>query len=147
MTPAPTVRVDASTPAFVPVVVRIEFTLENIRDGFHFVGCDPGDQRFPHAYTTHSPLPGSSSAIFPCIDDVHEKCTWDLEITVPRTIGDIRRTTKSVCVGGDIVMSGIGEADSGEIGEYNDLDLVVVCSGDMQDEVSFSCSLQVNRRC
>ena len=142
MTPAPTIRIDASTPAFVPVIVRIEFTLGNIRDGFHFVGCDPEDQRFPHAYTTHSPLPGSSSAIFPCIDDVHEKCTWDLEITVPRTIGDIRRAAKGGGGGRDTIMTGISEADSGEIDEYSDLDLVVVCSGDLQDEVSFGCSLQ-----
>jgi len=141
MTPVPTTRIDASTPAFVPIVVRIEFTLENIRDGFHFVGCEPEDQRFPHAYTTHSPLPGSSSAIFPCIDDVHVKCTWDLEITVPRTIGDIRRAAKGWSEGGDTAMTNIGEA-AGEIDEYSDLDLVVICSGDLQDEVSVRCSPQ-----
>lgn len=136
MTPAPTARLDASAPAFVPIIVRIEFEVENIRDGFHFVGCDPEDQRFPHAYTTHSPVPGSTCAIFPCIDDVHERCTWDLEITVPRTLGDLRRAAKVDGDNSDIVMTDAAEFGSEEMDEFSDLDLVVVCSGDLQDEVS-----------
>lgn len=134
MTPAPTARLDASTPAFVPLVLRIEFTVENIRDGIHFVGCDPEDQRFPHVYTTLSPLSGSACAIFPCIDDVHERCTWDLEITVPRTLGDIRRAARGERQGG-INGDPISEPGLDELDEFSDLDLVVVCSGDLQDEV------------
>ncbi|KAF8469681.1 hypothetical protein BDZ91DRAFT_808721 [Kalaharituber pfeilii] len=136
MTPALTSRLDASQSAYTPLLVRIEFVVENIRDGFHFVGCDPDDLRFPHAYTTHSPLPGSACALFPCIDDVHERCTWEIEITIPRTLGDIRRAARSDNDSGVNSPNGTANADQelDDIDEFSDLDMVLVCSGDLVDE-------------
>ena len=102
------------------------------------MGCDPEDQRFPHVYTTLSPISGSACAIFPCIDDVHERCTWDLEITVPRTLGDIRRAARGERQGerqGEANGGPISDLGLDELDEFSDLDLVVVCSGDLQDEV------------
>ena len=129
MTPALTARVDSAQPAFSSIFVRIEFTVDDLRDGFHFVGCVGEDKRYPHAYTTKSPVPGAACTLFPCIDDMHEKCTWELAITVPRTLGDIQRAARA--------FNGLPyeEEQVGEEDEDSEKDMVVVCTGDMIDEV------------
>ncbi|EWC45249.1 hypothetical protein DRE_05976 [Drechslerella stenobrocha 248] len=76
-------------PIYAALHVRIDFTIQNIRDGLHFVGSDD-DPRYPHAFTTNNFLPGSASCLFPCIDDLWERPPiWDIEITCPKTLGDI----------------------------------------------------------
>jgi len=121
---------------YMPLLLRIEYVLDNFRDGFTFVGCDSGDMRYPHAFTTNSPSPGAACCLFPTLDGIHERWTWELELTVPRTIGDIHKhpTTKR--------MNGTSNSISGMDGtsitdEDDDLDMVVVCSGDFVDEVKF----------
>lgn len=136
MTPALTARIDTAQNAFATLTVRIEFIVENIRDGFHFVGCDPDDRRFPHAYTTSSSLHGFSCALFPCIDDIHERCGWDMEITVPRTLGDICRAAR----GGNGV-DDVHMIDT-DLDEFSYLELVVVASGDLTNEVEVGSLLK-----
>ena len=130
-------RPDNSTP-YVPFQLRIEFILDNIRDGFMFVGCEAGDMRYPHAYTTNSPLPGAACCLFPTLDGIHERWTWDLEITIPKTIGDIGRTAPR-SQDNDATMSngvnGTYEGSDDGADEDEDLDLTVVCSADYVDEV------------
>ncbi|KAK6505371.1 hypothetical protein TWF481_007277 [Arthrobotrys musiformis] len=76
-------------PVYATLLVRIDYTIPTIRDGLHFVGSDD-DPRYPHAFTTNSFLPGSAACLFPCIDDLWERPpVWDIEITCPRTLGDI----------------------------------------------------------
>lgn len=120
---------------FVPFVLRIEFVVDSFRDGFKFVGCEPGDQRYPHAYTTSSPLPGGACCLFPTVDGIHERWTWDLEITVPRTIGDMDQTQSKD--DDDTTMANeIPEKEDQEIeDEDDDLDFLVVCSAEQKDEV------------
>lgn len=118
--------------------MSIDFTIDDIRDGFHFVGCDPDDPRYPHAYTTNSPIPGSACCLFPCIDDIHERYTWDIEVTVPRTLGDIRRVIpESALTNGAYGVNGVHRDDLplDDDDEANDMDMIVVCSGDFTDEV------------
>ncbi|KAL7273994.1 Transcription initiation factor TFIID subunit 2 [Rhizina undulata] len=145
-TPALTARPDNLCTPFMPLTVRIEFVIENVRDGFTFVGCDSGDMRYPHAYTTNSPLPGASCCLFPTLDGVHERWTWDIEVTVPKTLGDIKKfgSAKSHINGNGVVANGVngvngnsahhdGSEDT-DMEEDSDLDMVVVCSGDFADE-------------
>lgn len=134
---------------FSPLKVRIEYVIEHVRDGFTFVGCDAGDQRYPHAYTTHTPLPGSACCLFPTLDGIHERWTWEIEVTVPKTIGDIEKTSSqspSPQVNGNgPVANGINGVNGthespDEMGaedvadEDGDLDMTVVCSGNYKDE-------------
>lgn len=138
---------------FSPLKVRIEYVIEHVRDGFTFVGCDAGDQRYPHAYTTHTPLPGSACCLFPTLDGIHERWTWEIEVTVPKTIGDIEKTSSqspSPQVNGNgPVANGINGVNGthespDEMGaedvadEDGDLDMTVVCSGNYKDEVCWN---------
>jgi transcription initiation factor TFIID subunit 2 len=132
-----TARPDNMYTPFVPLLLRIEYHLDNLRDGFTFVGCEPGDMRYPHAYTTNTPSPGAACCIFPTLDGIHERWTWELEITVPRTIGDIERAASSN-QDDNTLYSDINAAHEGldaEMAEDRDLDMMVVCSGDFIDEV------------
>ncbi|KAI5798933.1 hypothetical protein EDC01DRAFT_743499 [Geopyxis carbonaria] len=147
-TPGPmlTARPDNMYTPYAPLMLRIEYEIKNIRDGFTFVGCESGDMRYPHAYTTNSPLPGAACCLFPTLDGIHERWTWDIEITVPRTIGDIFKTPESEKLKGkmnngingthddpeDTPMTSRAEDDGGE-GD-DDLDFMVVCSADPLDE-------------
>ena len=36
---------------FTPIIVLIDFTIDNIREGLHFVGWSQDDLRFPHVYS------------------------------------------------------------------------------------------------
>ncbi|EGR47272.1 uncharacterized protein TRIREDRAFT_108950 [Trichoderma reesei QM6a] len=68
--------------------ITIPFVTKNPRDGLHFVGVDPLDNRFTHMYTRHSIQPGTACCIFPCVDDHGARCDWRISIKYPRTLGD-----------------------------------------------------------
>lgn len=154
---SPDVATGAMTPAlaradtlvslsFSPLKVRIEYIIEHVRDGFTFVGCDAGDMRYPHAYTTHSPLPGAACCLFPTLDGIHERWTWEIEVTIPRTIGDIEKASSpppqengnGVATNGVNGVNGTHESledEDMQMDEDSDLDITVVCSGNYKDEV------------
>ncbi|KAL8653766.1 MAG: hypothetical protein Q9210_001902 [Variospora velana] len=130
---------------YTPVTVTIEFATPQIRDGMHFVGWEEDDLRYPHAYTkSFSPL-GGACCLFPCVDNSAARCTWEISITSPKTIGDaFNRPQPSVIngVGGltngmhketvkvtaDLFQSSISAEDGA-------LELAVICTGDLTDEV------------
>ncbi|KAM0485170.1 hypothetical protein ACHAPX_001151 [Trichoderma viride] len=68
--------------------ITVPFTNKSPRDGLHFVGVDPLDNRFTHMYTRHSIQPGTACCIFPCVDDHGARCDWRISIKYPRTLGD-----------------------------------------------------------
>ncbi|PHH86169.1 hypothetical protein CDD83_10633 [Cordyceps sp. RAO-2017] len=68
--------------------ITVPFANRSPRDGLHFVGVDPADNRFPHMYTRHSIQPGTASCIFPCVDDHGARCDWRISVKYPRTLGD-----------------------------------------------------------
>ena len=124
---------------FTSIIVSVDFTIENIRDGMQFVGCSPGDLQYPHAYTQNS-MPGSASCLFPCLDAIDSRPTWEVSIKCPRTIGDAFRksnATNAAVINGITGQALIEEAlgFSSFSDEEQALDLVVICSGDMTDEV------------
>ncbi|KAF2217427.1 hypothetical protein CERZMDRAFT_108167 [Cercospora zeae-maydis SCOH1-5] len=82
-------------PQFAPIKLTIEFELDSDRDGIRWIGCDPGDQRYPYLYTKLDPWPGNTSSIFPCVDDATSKCTWEIAIRCPRTLGDAYRKLRA----------------------------------------------------
>ncbi|KAI9806920.1 MAG: hypothetical protein M1833_002578 [Piccolia ochrophora] len=132
---------------FKPITVFVEFSVGNIRDGLQFVGCDDGDPRYTHAYTKNSMFPGSACCLFPCLDDASSRCTWEISIKCPRTLGDVARalhevSTSSRVNGADghhgsmVEQDGInGDGVSQLSQEDSALDMSVVCSGDLTDEI------------
>ena len=129
---------------FQPLIVSISFSVRKFRDALHFVGLGQGDQRFPHVYTRHSVDPGTASCIFPCIDDPAMRCTWELVIKCSRTLGDaLKKRLKSPHHVKKPQANGILNGIDGLLfpgdSEINDddklLEMMVVCSGEMLNEV------------
>jgi transcription initiation factor TFIID subunit 2 len=153
-------------PRFQPMTISIPFTIKRFRDGLHFVGCTEADQRYPHVYTKHSMDPGTASCTFPCVDDPAMRCTWDINITCSRTLGDALKRRPAVkhhhkglhhLLAKKGLANGVVHtappAEDNEIplsDEEKLLEMTVVCSGDLETEttdledsskktVSFSC--------
>ncbi|KAI9769282.1 MAG: hypothetical protein M1835_006729 [Candelina submexicana] len=140
---------------FTPVTLTVEYTIDTIRDGLHFVGWEEGDRRYLHAYSRNSLFPGAACCLFPCVDDLSSRCTWELSIKCPRTLGDAIKRTRSrkpvsqvngvngVLTNG--LVNGVnGDHDesmekddqlSGYSQEDQALDMAVICSGDLTDEI------------
>ena len=133
------------TARFTPITLAIEYEIQNIRDGMHFVGFEEGDLRYPHAYTLNTSYSGAVCSLFPCLDDLTSRCTWEISIRCPKTIGDALRHPSSHPNGIGNGYSGSRDGDADEISEsFSDedkgLEIVVICSGDMTDEVSQATS-------
>ena len=131
---------------FTSILVSVDFTIENIRDGMQFVGCSPGDLQYPHAYTQNS-LPDSASCLFPCLNAIDSRPTWEISIKCPRTIGDAFRKSNGTntavsngILGHTLIEQALGLSSFSD--EEQALDLVVICSGDMTDEVGRILSLR-----
>ena len=131
------------TTRFTPIIISVDFSIDEIRDGVQFVGCNSGDLQFPHAYSQNS-LPGAACCLFPCLDAIDSRSTWEVSIKCPRTIGDVFKRPASLrsalIYGFSGVDPEIEEVDrlTGLSDEEEALDLVVICSGDMTDEVSMT---------
>ncbi|KAK9353644.1 hypothetical protein V1523DRAFT_410452 [Lipomyces doorenjongii] len=108
--------------AFVPITVRVEFRLTEPTMGLTFIEKN-SEHRYEHAYTFSNPYGISASSWLPCVDGLWERCSWEFEITVPKTIGDIKGAQA------DGVVHDKDEEDS-------ERDIVVVCIGDLQQEAT-----------
>jgi transcription initiation factor TFIID subunit 2 len=133
---------DASVAKFTALIVTVEFISKDIRDGLHFVTHRPGNGRYPYAYTRNGPGTGTACCLFPCVDELQARNTWDITIKCPSTLGDALRQQ---------ALGGGGEPVVASKPNYDDRDMVVLCAGEMTDEimdkndptkksVSFSCS-------
>ncbi|KAL4872249.1 hypothetical protein BDV12DRAFT_152444 [Aspergillus spectabilis] len=128
---------DTSLPRFTALTVYIEFVVDNIRDGLQFVGVESGDRRYPHAYTTNSLDYGTGCPLFPCVDDPSSRCTWEISIKCPSTLGDIfdrkSREQSNGATGGR--PKSTSNQDRFIAPDDETLDLSVVCSGDLTDDI------------
>jgi len=131
---------------FVPIQVNIKFVVKNIRDGMQFVGWEEGDLRYPHAYTTNFLSPGTACCLFPCTDDLTSRSTWEISVKCQKTIGDALKESMS-----QPMVNAVNGLSNGVKGSHNSsgakrkhgnfseedqaLDLAVICTGDMTDEV------------
>jgi len=138
--------VEPQNVSYNPVTLVIEYILDDFRDGFHFAGVEDGDSRFPHAYTRNSPFPGAASCLFPCIEDGETKFYFEVSIRYPRTVGDAlskpaaAATTARALVNGadkaDSVMTDVDDEAADLSEEEKAMEMLVICSGDMTDDVS-----------
>ena len=138
------------TVRYNPVIIVIEYDIKDIRDGMHFVGWETGDLRYSHAYSKYSTSPGTTCCLFPCVDDLTSRPTWEISIKCAKTVGDalslvLQSKSWSLSNGKDGLSNGLSETVGGEDGiakkfaftdEDKALDLIVICTGDMIDEVN-----------
>lgn len=150
---------DEQARRFRPISLYIEFVVENLRDGLQFVGCEEGDSRYPHVYTTNNPHQGSASCLFPCVDSITSRCTWDISIKCPRTLGDIAKLKQIKKDGESPGLNRDTFDDEHEkarasiappvqekiiqdaihlTAEDSARELTIVCSGELADEVSIN---------
>ena len=142
--------------------VKIKFSVEDPRDGFHFVGLAEGDGRYPHAYTRNSPYSGAACCIFPCVDDPQSRHMWNIDITSPRTLRDAMKSKipgdHSSHVSGDKLQKNEAntqkplvrpedEHSDGLSGDEAALEMLVVCSGELTDEVGRKQLICVTESC
>lgn len=139
---------DASIARFTPLIINVGFSIDEVRDGIHFVAHGTGAGRFPHAYIPRTNVPGNASCIFPCLDALNARCTWDINIKVPRTVGDALRGTAAQDPLQNVAMT--DQTFSQPRSAHEEREMIVVCSGedlgrteDKQDPskttFSFSC--------
>lgn len=134
---------------YTPVTIMIEYEIKDIRDGMHFVGWEEGDLRYPHAYSMNSASTGTACCLFPCVDDLTCRPTWEISIKRSKTIGDALNQFQpsnhlSLLNGKNGLSNGLNEStnsldDTTKQCSFTDedkaLDLAVVCTGEMTDEV------------
>ncbi|KAF2187704.1 hypothetical protein K469DRAFT_661730 [Zopfia rhizophila CBS 207.26] len=141
---------------YAPIHVEIEYLIQDFRDGLQFVGVEDGDKRYPHVYSRNSPFPGMASCLFPCVDDSITKCTFEVAIRCPRTLGDVFSKARPSVDGSKGSMdvdgiangtapNGVHKVDSVMSDEDDDpiefseeekaMEMSVVGSGDLTDDI------------
>ncbi|KAI5959228.1 taf2 [Candida theae] len=74
---------------YKPIDIKIVYELRNPKNGVNFITNDDIEKNLWHAYTTNSEYNVSASSWVPCLDNFNDRCTWSLEVSVPRTLKDI----------------------------------------------------------
>ncbi|EKG22223.1 hypothetical protein MPH_00402 [Macrophomina phaseolina MS6] len=144
---------------FAPLKIVIHYEVKHFREGLHFAGLEEGDTRYPHIYTQNSQFTGSASCLFPCVDDASVRYPWEISVRCPRTIGDVFKKTSTPLangvnghasssrthtnglqngvhdIDGDIDMSDADADNFGFSEEDKALEISVICSGDMTDDI------------
>ncbi|KAL6947351.1 hypothetical protein ACO0QE_002234 [Hanseniaspora vineae] len=75
--------------ALSPFTVKIEYYIENPKEGIVFNTSKFHDLRLRSCYTNNNLVNNSTSYWVPCLESLNEKYLWQLEIMTPRTIKDI----------------------------------------------------------
>lgn len=113
---------ETNQPRFKAITLNIDFTIDRIRDGLQFVGIDSGDRRYPHAFTTNSLESNVGCPLFPCVDDLSSRCSWELSITCASYLGE--------------VFASRSRSQQRHIAPDDEsLDMSVVCSGELTDDI------------
>ena len=132
------------TARFTPFTLSIEYEISRLRDGIHFVGLEEGDLRYPHAYTLNSSYSVGACCLFPCLDNLSSRCTWEILVKSARTVGDALRILTPLSLKPRDKVYGLNGCKASSVDEifnsFSDedkaLELSVICSGDLTDEVS-----------
>lgn len=126
---------EAALPRFTELTVNIEFAVDNIRDGLQFVGVGNGDRRYPHAYTTNPLGYGVGCPLFPCLDDPVSRCSWEISIKVPCSLGGVFDRKPQNQSSASAASRSKASSNRHFSPDDETLDLTVICSGDLTDEI------------
>ncbi|MCO5565704.1 hypothetical protein L7F22_019378 [Adiantum nelumboides] len=85
---------------FVPIPVRIYYTITDPKEAVQIVmPSDEAPHRIPHIFTSATG-PDATRSWLPCVDSLWERCTWELEFIVPKTLDGEMMT---VIASGDLI--------------------------------------------
>ncbi|KAL8243616.1 hypothetical protein R6Q59_009874 [Mikania micrantha] len=119
---------DTTVAIFTPLTVSLEFSSIHLRDVLHFVSANPGSGRWPHVYTRTGFGGGRASCLFPCIDTIASRCTWEISIKSARTVRDAIRQS--------VGAKSLQETDNSNADlAHEERDMVFVCTGEVTDEI------------
>lgn len=130
-----------------PITIEIEYTLDDFRDGLHFVGTGEGDCRYPHVYTRNTITALFASSWFPCVDDGNTRIPFELSVRYPRTVADAlaKHPAPADATAAQTQTNGVQKADSVLDGADDDnelteeeraLEMRAVCSGELTDTIT-----------
>lgn len=74
---------------FTPISVKIEYEVVEPATGVRFDTFFEDKRHLWNAFTANSELCCSAAYWMPCVNALDEKCTWELDISVPRRVKDI----------------------------------------------------------
>jgi transcription initiation factor TFIID subunit 2 len=122
---------------FRSFTLTIEYVVRSHREGVHWVGFDGGDLRYPHVYSYADSLARTPACSwFPCVEAAGLRHTWRLSVKCPRTLGDVEYlATKAREAAGEPVAKAVNgkHVVPGFSDEEKEMDLVVACSGFLED--------------
>lgn len=120
-TPGPSAhRANNVVKEYAPLTVKIFYSLRNPAEGLQFVlPSDAYPFRVPHVYTSPT-CPDAARCWVPCVDNLWERCTWEFEFVVPKYLEEPTS----------------GSEDDGQEGSQGEHPTVVVCSGELAEQVS-----------
>lgn len=131
MTPMQARTKNTFNDVYTPIQIKIEYDTINPKNGVNFVTNKNIEKKSWLAHTTNSDYGVSTSSWVPCIDNLWDRCTWSLEVNVPRTAKDISNQK-----GSDEVQETNKtpkNSDEDEVDEEEELYDLVVCSGDFNN--------------
>lgn len=117
------VLADTQVSRYTKLEVVVQFTSRHTRDVLHFVR---GSHQWPHVYTRSGFTPGRISSLFPCIDSLYKRCSWEISIKGPRTVGDA------------LSQMGVLQSNptlSEAVRAHLNREMVYVCGGDLTDDM------------
>lgn len=125
---------------YTPLQLKIVYNLKNPNNGVNFITNNDIDRKSWHAYTRNSDYNVSTSSWVPCIDNLWDRCTWSLEINIPRTVKDIgnpRIIGSREAIRYSKIKSKRSGVEDDEDGDDDDDDIdnydLTVCSGDFNN--------------
>jgi transcription initiation factor TFIID subunit 2 len=83
-----------SDKVYTPLNVKIIYTVKNSKNGIQFHGGKHTNisRDLWYCYTLNNDFGCSTSSWVPCIDNFHEKPAWDINVVVPKTVGNIGKS-------------------------------------------------------
>ncbi|EST05572.1 Bromodomain protein [Kalmanozyma brasiliensis GHG001] len=131
---APTPGGSAST-ELTPIMVRVDYFIKDPTDGLQFMRpTADSPYRVPHLFTIAS-SPDAARCWVPCVDSLWERCTWEFELIVPKSLSTADEDEEAA--NGRAGTSALEQAATTGVDTSDpDSEVVVVCTGDLMEQVT-----------
>lgn len=145
---------DTSLAKYTPLIVSMDFSTIHMRDSVQFVTGPRGSGRWPHAYTRGKASGDSAATLFPCVDSLYARGTWEISITAPQTVGDALAQSLADELA---ELSLENKTANSSRPAHENKEMIVICSGEVVSEniskndptkkiVSFACLERLSAR-
>lgn len=79
---------------YTPLTIKIDYNVDQPTSGLVFDTVSKTEPELWNVFTTNSELGCGGSNWMPCIDTLDEKCTWEIEISIPKTVHDLIKESR-----------------------------------------------------